>query len=195
MLSSAPYPWRMQENFFPMHVCIPDIFMIHHCTVYNPIMIIHLFVMGLDNWSSTFTLSRFIDRLTPMTSHIWREKLPSEICILRNSKFELLKLNMCSILNKKINTNNFKYIFSFIYKKIGSRDNKPLSFYYWVKFAVWPRIHLSDYLFYANTYFWYIFLQNLRMEPDNMAVLSPVQLIEVSHGPYASWRIPPRTSM
>ena len=113
---------------FPMHVGIPDCLMIHHCTVYNPIMIIHLFVMGLDNWSSAFTLSRFIDRLTPMTSHIWREKLPSEICILRNSKFELLKLNMCSILNKKINTNNFKYIFSFIYKKIGSRDNKPLSF-------------------------------------------------------------------
>ena len=89
---------------FPMHVGIPDCLTIHHCTVYNPIMIIHLFVMGLDNWSSAFTYSRFIDRLTPMTSHMWHEKLSSEICILRNSKFELLKLEMCSILNKKKST-------------------------------------------------------------------------------------------
>ena len=86
---------------FPIHVGIPYCLTIHNCTVYNPIMIIHLFVTGFDNWSSAFTLSRFIDRLTPMTSHIWREKWPSEICILRNSKFELLKLKMCSILNKK----------------------------------------------------------------------------------------------
>ena len=100
---------------FPMPVGIPDCLTIHHCAVYNCIMIVHLFVTGLDNWSSAFTLSRFIDRLTPMTSHIWREKLPSENCILRNSNFELLKLKTCSILNQKINTNNFTNIFSVIY--------------------------------------------------------------------------------
>ena len=33
---------------FPMHVGIHDCLTIHHCTVYNPIMIIHQFVSGLN---------------------------------------------------------------------------------------------------------------------------------------------------
>ena len=48
-IKSLPLPLPLPPSSFPMHVGIPDSLMIHHCTVYNPIMIIHLFVMGLDN--------------------------------------------------------------------------------------------------------------------------------------------------
>ena len=55
---------------FLSYVGVPNCLTIHHCTFYNHIMIINLFVTGLHNWSSAFTLSRFIDQLTPMARKI-----------------------------------------------------------------------------------------------------------------------------